>query len=711
IDPIQYPFRIGPSVDAGPDQTRCSEGAFTTFPLTGVATPGTKPISSTTWSVVAGTATIDSPNSLITAAHVSSATATLRLTAMQTNGCNEVDDTILTVSPLPVCSITGPSSTCPGTSTQFRAPPGMSAYSWSMAGNAVITGSTTQSTVTVTSGSLCGQEFVLTLTVTSNKCVNTCASNVMVNDTTPPTLVCPADRVLECPADTRTNVTGVATAQDSCGVANLFYTDAVSNQCAGTKVILRTWTALDWCGNTSACVQTITVRDTFKPVIQCPANRTLECGADTSTNATGVATAQDGCSRVTMFYADGVSNKCAGTKVISRVWTAIDECGNSDSCVQTITVQDTTKPTIQCPANRVLECGDDTSTNSTGVATAQDLCGQVSLRYSDSVSNQCGFTKVILRTWTATDECGNTSSCVQTITVQDTTKPTIQCPPDRVLDCPANTGTNVTGVATAQDTCGQVTVRYTDAVTNKCTGTRVILRTWTATDACGNSSSCVQTITVQDITKPVLTLPPDRVLQCPADTRTNATGVATATDTCSPATVRYSDVVTVRCGGAKTVARTWTATDECGNVSTGVQMITVEDTTPPTITCPPDQTMECPADTRTNVTGVATASEACSAVAITYADAVQSNCAGTKVIKRTWTATDECGNRQSCVQTITVRDTLKPVIQCPANRTLECGADTSTNATGVATAQDGCSRVTMFYADGVSNKCAGTKVI
>jgi hypothetical protein len=711
IDPIQYPFRIGPSVDAGSDQTRCTEGSFTTFPLTGAATSGTKPIASTTWSVVAGTATIDSSNSLATVAQVFSPTAVLRLTAVQANGCTEVDDILLTVSPLPVASISGPAFTCPASSTQFRAPPGMSAYSWSIAGNGTLTGSTTQQTVTVTSGNLCGQEFTLTLNVTSNKCSDTSASIVMVNDTTPPTLVCPADKVLECPADTRTNATGVATAQDDCGVANLFYADIVNNECAGTKTILRTWTAIDRCGNTNALVQTITVRDTLKPVLQCPANRTVECGADTSTTAMGVATAQDGCGAVTISYADAVSNQCGGTKVISRTWTALDGCGNSASGVQTITVQDTTKPTIQVPANKVLECGDDTSPNATGAATAQDLCGQASVRYSDVVSNKCGFTKVILRTWTATDECGNTNSGVQTITVQDTIKPTLQCPPDKVLDCPAATGTNVTGVATAQDTCGQVTLRYTDVVTNQCTGARVILRTWTATDECGNSTSATQTITVKDTTKPVLTLPSNRVLQAPADTSTNATGVATATDTCSPATVRYSDVVTAHCGSTKSIARTWTATDECGNAATGVQTITVEDTTPPTLTCPADKTLECPGDTRTNVTGVATASDAAGAVTMSYADSVTNQCAGTKIVFRTWTAVDACGNTTARVQTITVRDTLKPVIQSPADRTVECGADTSTAAMGVATAQDGCSAATISYADGVSNKCGGTKVI
>src|SRR5207247_1058831 len=147
---------------------------------------------------------------------------------------------------------------------------------------------------------------------------------------------------------------------------------------------------------------------------------------------------------------------------------------------------------------------------------------------------------------------------------------------------------------------------------------------------------------------------------------------ATALDACGLVTIRYSDVVTTNCGATKVIARTWTATDECGNLASCVQTITVRDITSPTITCPADRMLECPADIRTNVTGVATATDGCGAVTIQYADAVSNNCAGTKVIARTWTATDECGNSATCVQTITVRDTLKPTITCPASVVLEC---------------------------------------
>src|SRR5947199_372382 len=182
---------------------------------------------------------------------------------------------------------------------------------------------------------------------------------------------------------------------------------------------------MDGCGNSAACVQTITVRDITPPTITCPPNVTLECPADTRTNFTGVATAKDGCGSVTISYTDVVSNSCAGTKVILRTWTATDACGNRNSCVQTITVRDTTPPTISCPPNLVLECPANTSTNVTGVATAQDGCGLVTVSYSDSVSNSCGGTKLIARIWTATDQCGNKNSCIQTITVRDTIPPTI----------------------------------------------------------------------------------------------------------------------------------------------------------------------------------------------------------------------------------------------------------------------------------------------
>src|SRR5262249_2016983 len=92
INPLQYNLHIGPSSYAGPDQTKCTQGATNDFALQGQATQGILPVASNVWSVVSGSATIDSPGSLNTTAHVTSSTATLRLTVYQSNGCTETDD-------------------------------------------------------------------------------------------------------------------------------------------------------------------------------------------------------------------------------------------------------------------------------------------------------------------------------------------------------------------------------------------------------------------------------------------------------------------------------------------------------------------------------------------------------------------------------------------------------------------------------------------
>src|SRR5690606_21946465 len=133
-------------------------------------------------------------------------------------------------------------------------------------------------------------------------------------------------------------------------------------------VITRTWTAVDACGNSSSCVQIITIEDTEAPVISCPAHLTLECDESTELAGTGFATATDICSGVTVTYsdvstqdADGVAGTCDDYEyVITRTWTAVDACGNSSTCVQIITIEDTEAPVISCPAHLTLECDEST---------------------------------------------------------------------------------------------------------------------------------------------------------------------------------------------------------------------------------------------------------------------------------------------------------------------------------------------------------------
>ena len=89
-------------------------------------------------------------------------------------------------------------------------------------------------------------------------------------------------------------------------------------------------------------------------------------------------------------------------------------------------------------------------------------------------------------------------------------------------------------------------VTFSDSVlAGSCPQESVITRTWTGTDACGNVTEAVQTITVQDTLPPALDVTQDALVGCADDVSDpgNTGGFATATDDCDPvAEVTFTDV-------------------------------------------------------------------------------------------------------------------------------------------------------------------------
>ena len=73
------------------------------------------------------------------------------------------------------------------------------------------------------------------------------------------------------------------------------------------------------------------------------------------------------------------------------------------------------------------------------------------------------------------------------------------------------------------------------------TGNYVIIRTFTATDDAGNSSSAVQTITVQDTTAPEFTsVPADYTAECSDDLVMDE---ASAVDNCDGVVMTYAEEI------------------------------------------------------------------------------------------------------------------------------------------------------------------------
>jgi hypothetical protein len=225
-------------------------------------------------------------------------------------------------------------------------------------------------------------------------------------------------------------------------------------------------------------------------------------------------------------------------------------------------------------------------------------------------------------------------------------------------------------------------------VSGNCNGT--ITRTYTITDACGNTTTVNHVFTVTDNTKPTATAPATTDLECSSDLPAGKTTIAgflsltwaNANDNCTPqANLQVSFVdgplVSSNCNG--TIQEHTLLLMHVGNTTTVNHVFTVTDNTKPTATGPTTVDLECRSDLPAAKTTIsdflsllgANANDNCTPQASLLVSSVDgplvgSNCSGT--ITRTYTITDACNNTTTVNHVFTVTDNTIPVINtCPGN--------------------------------------------
>ncbi|WP_158611356.1 zinc-dependent metalloprotease [Mangrovimonas spongiae] len=320
----------------------------------------------------------------------------------------------------------------------------------------------------------------------------------------PPIAIC---QDITIQLDTNGNASTTASAvdngsYDACGGVPSLSLSKTNFNCSDLGTNSITLNVTDSDGNISSCTATVTVEDNVNPIITCPSSRSIKCDEDSTPANTGFATATDNCDATPNITFSDVENLtgCGGTGTITRTWRATDGSGNTSSCTQIITLVDASAPVITCPDDLDVECGSDYSPSATGTATAVDNCDtNPVLTYSDVTDlNGCGATGTITRTWTATDACGNVSSCEQIISIIDTTPPTAICQ-DITVQLGDKESVSITASQIdngSNDICSNVTLAIDQSVfTCYMLGDHQV--TLTVTDACGNVSSCIAKVTLE----------------------------------------------------------------------------------------------------------------------------------------------------------------------------------------------------------------------
>ncbi len=562
-------------------------------------------------------------------------------------------------------------------------------------------------------------------TVTQTSTGNFCSTTLSVADYIDPQIAC-SDTLVLCNQSVDPSVIGYPSATDNCTVfanTDLVYIDefmdlacfAMHGADTITSQIKRTWSVQDEAGNVDTCIQMIylkrvTISDvTFPAHLDGFAAPTLDCSQDPmdlsltgAPSINGIPIDNAGNCELIVSFSDQTVPLCgAGAYRVIRTWTIVDYCsGDFTINVQIIFVEDNTAPQITCPADITVGTlqNDCHATVNLPTATAIDDCSNFIITPSWAFGSGYGpFTNVPsgthVVTYTAEDDCGNSSTCTMNVVVEDNVPPTPVCDFITVVDLSifgnaiiyANTFDNG-----SHDNCGidsigvsRDGVNFGPYVSFDCADIQnspieVTLRIW---DTSGNYNECTVNTMVDDNVDPVISCPSDVYISCYEDfTDLNLVGSPIVTDNCLLDTTYYSDVINLNTCNEGTVTRTWTVEDHLGNISSCSQVITLEDNTPLGVIFPSNYvTSICGANTAVSITGEPTyINDDCEDISASHSDQLFPTSASCYKILRTWEVYEWCtydpnsGTNDGYwthVQVIDVEDNTAPNLICAADTT------------------------------------------
>lgn len=412
-------------------------------------------------------------------------------------------------------------------------------------------------------------------------------------DMTPPEFTfVPADITIDCSENIPQEQ---ATASDFLGLSSLTFSDAALPGTGCTsEIITRTWTATDLCGNTTQATQVLTITDSQAPVIT-PLHPllqnlnsgdeiTVDCNTPFVLTETDVAVTDDCGSEVSVEVVEEeiLFGNCLEDGYV--VWmhcyfSALDACGNASEFHVYIRVTDNTAPEfVNMPEAQInLSCEEEIPP--APMLTATDNCSnpnalQIELSETDELLSACE--RRITRTWTVSDACENTNTTEQVINITDTEAPSSSTlAEDLEVDCSA---VPQPLVPVFTDNCGTVeeVIYNEEQVGNGCN--YQLVRTWIATDQCGNQSELSRVLTITDAEAPQLSgVPEDVTIMLAEGDQIPQAAPVSATDNCTDDLEVFLTEEQTGTACSYQIVRTWTVLDVCGNESSASQTLFVED--------------------------------------------------------------------------------------------------------------------------------------
>jgi uncharacterized repeat protein (TIGR01451 family) len=350
----------------------------------------------------------------------------------------------------------------------------------------------------------------------------TCQITINLEDTTNPEIItCAPTQTIsageECTAlvpDFTVNVE----ADDNCDASVEVNLTITQSPAAGTVVGIGTHTITltveDEAGNTTICQTVLFVEDTTPPAISSVENLEIDCAMpgneDLIKEWLDSVTATDNCSDpVNVTYNIDLETfdiSCDNAGETTVIWTATDEAGNTATTSAMLIINDTRIPTFDDVVGMTVECDGEGNLDEWDTFISQFVIldfPDAYIEFSNDTTYGCGSTISVMVNAVALFNSVELSTLSATFTIIDTTPPMVVAPADITIEagenCEWDANTEITGMATASDDCSGeagVALTYADVEEDMGKGVIIITRTWTAVDACGNSATDQQVITV-----------------------------------------------------------------------------------------------------------------------------------------------------------------------------------------------------------------------
>ncbi len=471
----------------------------------------------------------------------------------------------------------------------------------------------------------------------------------------------------------------------------------------------------DQANNTASCSADVIIQDKLKPTCSITPNFYLDQNGQVTLNKDHPnITLSDNCDIVNiisnplMFTCNSI-----GSRFISL--TVSDVSGNTNFCVQNITIRDTIKPTCTIPPKTFYLQGNGqvlVTQNQLNIASKDNCFGVTSFFNNTNYNcNNIGMNPVSA---IVQDASGNMNTCFTLITIRDTIRPICR---SKIIN--KNIGDNGSATILASelnnnstDNCGNVTFTASKTIFNCPDVLTTNLVTLTVTDQSGNSASCPVEVTILD---------PNEFCACLTDEtdpicRTkniildlDITGNAIITpeiindgsfDACSDITLQIEGVSVFDCNSIGNQIVNLVVTDLATNVSLCPATVTVQDKILPNCILTPtlfylDQTgnvMVTKENLDFNV------SDNCSEVTTIF-DPLNFDCQDTGPKNIIVSVLDASGNTNVCSTLITITDTIKPACSIES-KTFYLSSDGQVNINQdqlIITSTDNCAIFTTAF--------------